>query len=180
MCSSDLTLELATRNRVLTDPGDGWWELAVATRLPVVGQEELELAHSIDDAVDVRRALALRVLVEDTEVDVTAFHVSSKLWWAAPVVQLRSLDRLLRSTDRAGASRPSVIAGDANLWRSWLPAVLPGWRHAVRGRTFPSWRPHSQIDHVLLRGSARALGGAVLDYSPTSDHRAIRADVGFD
>ena len=120
------------------------------------------------------------VVVDGQEVDVTAFHVSSKLWWVAPVVQLRSLDRVLRATDRAGQHRPAVIAGDANLWRSWLPVVLPGWVHGVRGRTFPSWRPHSQIDHVLLRGAARFESGEVLPYSPTSDHRAVRATIRID
>lgn len=174
------TLELAPRNRVLTEPGDGWWELAIATRLPVVAQCELPLARTVDDAVPQRNALSLRVVLDDREIDVTAFHVSSKLWWAAPLVQLRSLDRALRAADRSGAQRPAVIAGDANLWRSWLPFVLPGWRHGVRGRTFPSWRPHSQIDHVLVRGGARVREGHVLDYSPTSDHRAVRATVEFD
>ena len=171
------TLELAPHNRVFSDPGDGWWELAIATRLPVVEQRTVRLARSIDDAVPVRHALSLRVMLDGTEVDVTAFHVSSKLWWAAPLVQLRSLDRALRRADLAGAHRPAVIAGDANLWRSWLPFVLPGWRHGVRGRTFPSWRPPSQIDHGLVRGAAAVQTGHVLAYSPTSDHRAVRATV---
>ncbi len=171
------TLEHGPRKRIITEPGDGWWELAIATRLPVVARTELPLARTLSDAVPTRRAISLRVVVDDTEVDVTAFHVSSKLWWAAPVVQLRSLAAALHATDRDGTNRPAVIAGDANLWRSWLPVVLPGWRHGVRGRTFPSWRPHSQIDHVLVRGSAAFESGHVLDYSPTSDHRAIRATV---
>ena len=55
--------------------------------------------------------------------------------------------------------------------------MLPRWRSTTKGATFPSWRPHSQIDHIVVRGAIEAVGGEVLPFSPTSDHRAISADL---
>jgi endonuclease/exonuclease/phosphatase family metal-dependent hydrolase len=62
---------------------------------------------------------------------------------------------------------------------SWGPPVrlfMRGWRRSVIGRSWPSWRPHSQIDHILVRGAVRPLGGIVFPHSG-SDHRPIRAEL---
>ena len=163
--------------RRLDDPGEGWWELAIATRHPIVADAELPIARSISDAVPQRHARSIRLDVGGREVDVTAFHVSSKLWYAAPWVQLRSLGRLVSDAQVDGRARPALLVGDANLWRTCIPFVLPGWRSTVRGATFPAWRPHSQIDHILIRGEVDAVAGEVLPYTRTSDHRAISADL---
>jgi endonuclease/exonuclease/phosphatase family metal-dependent hydrolase len=163
--------------RRLDDPGEGWWELAIATRHPIVADTELPLARTIADAVPRRHARSIRVSVDGREVDVTAFHVSSKLWFAAPAVQLRSLARLVGDAGVDGRDRPALLVGDANLWRTCLPIVLPAWRSTTRGATFPSWRPHSQIDHILVRGAIDAVGGEVFPDTQTSDHRAIAADL---
>ncbi len=44
------------------------------------------------------------------------------------------------------------------------------------GRTWPAWRPHSQIDHILVRGALRPVDGRVLPDSG-SDHRPVRAEL---
>ncbi|HEY3832686.1 MAG TPA: endonuclease/exonuclease/phosphatase family protein [Acidimicrobiia bacterium] len=176
--TSFTTLRIVGHNRrQLDDPGQGWWELAIATRHPIVADAELPLARSISDAVPQRHARSIRIDMGGREVDITAFHVSSKLWYAAPWVQLRSLGQLVADARVDGRDRPALLMGDANLWRTMIPFVLPGWRSTVRGATFPSWRPHSQIDHVLVRGEVDAVAGEVLPYSRTSDHRAISADL---
>jgi endonuclease/exonuclease/phosphatase family metal-dependent hydrolase len=50
----------------------------------------------------------------------------------------------------------------------------------VRGRTWPSRRPHSQIDHILVRKDS---GVVVLDSAVLpavgSDHRPVRATLQF-
>jgi endonuclease/exonuclease/phosphatase family metal-dependent hydrolase len=51
---------------------------------------------------------------------------------------------------------------------------MQGWDRPVRGRTYPSHRPHSQIDHVLVRGGIESIEGEVLAATP-SDHRPVRA-----
>ena len=51
--------------------------------------------------------------------------------------------------------------------------MMPGWDRPVRGRTYPAPRPHSQIDHVLVRGGIEAVHAEVLPATP-SDHHPIR------
>ncbi len=68
-----------------------------------------------------------------------------------------------------------MLAGDCNLWGPPVMAVLgDGWRRAVTGRTWPARRPHSQIDHVLVRpGDVRVVDAAV-GGDVGSDHRPLR------
>jgi endonuclease/exonuclease/phosphatase family metal-dependent hydrolase len=49
----------------------------------------------------------------------------------------------------------------------------------VRGRTWPASRPHSQIDHILVRRSVRAVESEVLP-PQGSDHRGVRAVLRID
>ncbi len=42
--------------------------------------------------------------------------------------------------------------------------------------TFPSWRPHKGIDHILVSPSLRAEKVRVLDF-PFSDHLPVAAEV---
>jgi endonuclease/exonuclease/phosphatase (EEP) superfamily protein YafD len=51
---------------------------------------------------------------------------------------------------------------------------LPEWHRTVKGRTWPTWNPHSQIDHILVRGSLQHVAGEVLP-DAGSDHRPVRA-----
>jgi endonuclease/exonuclease/phosphatase family metal-dependent hydrolase len=70
---------------------------------------------------------------------------------------------------------PTVIVGDLNMPRPATVAA-PGYRAAVRGRTFPAERPLIQLDHMLLRGPVIATGGEVA--GPLgSDHLPIRAQL---
>jgi endonuclease/exonuclease/phosphatase family metal-dependent hydrolase len=170
-------LDLRPRRRVVTDEGQGWWVLAIASRRPIVASRELPLVQTIGDAVPQRHAVALTLDVDGREVDVVGFHVSSKLWWLAPWVHLWSLRSQLARAGIDGSARPALVLGDANLWRSWMPTVLPGWRPLVRGATFPSWRPHSQIDQILARGAVEPVEAGVVPYTATSDHRAVFARV---
>lgn len=152
-------------------PGEGWWELAVLSRLPLSGRRELPIGRVHKDPVGPRRALAVTVDVAGTPLELVAVHTSSKLWYGAPVIHLWNLRRHVPST---GA--PAVVVGDCNLWGPGVVALLPGWRRAVRGRTFTAHVRHSQIDHVLVSRAVEPLGGDVLP-ATLSDHRPIRARV---
>jgi endonuclease/exonuclease/phosphatase (EEP) superfamily protein YafD len=171
-----ITLQIAARRRQIKQPGEGWWELAIASRHPIVERRDLPLAHTLDDNVPTRHAIAVVIDVDGVEVDLVAFHVSSKLWFAAPMVQLTSLRRAVHAAGIDGAKRPALLVGDANLWRSWMGLLLPGWTPLLRGRTFPAWRPHSQIDQILGRG-VTPIDGRVLPDTCTSDHRPVIARV---
>lgn len=149
----------------------GSWGLAVLARVPVLRSTTVELGRMPGDR---GRRGVLIVVVEraGTEVVVAGTHMSH-LSSGSPV-QFRALRWAL---DEHVGTRPGVLAGDLNLWGPPTVALLPGWRRAVKGRTWPAWRPHSQPDHVLVRG-VDVLEGTVLAHAG-SDHRPIRARLGI-
>jgi endonuclease/exonuclease/phosphatase family metal-dependent hydrolase len=150
-------------------PGEGHVEVAICTRLPILASRELPIGHIRRDQFGARAALMCTIDVEGTEIDVVAVHVSSKLWKLAPARQIRALRPQL-----PGRDRNAVVAGDFNLWGPPVAAMFKGWERAVLGRTYPAHRPHSQIDHILVRDNIAILSGEVLAPTP-SDHRPIRA-----
>jgi endonuclease/exonuclease/phosphatase family metal-dependent hydrolase len=164
------------------DPGDGrmapWtgtWDLAVLTREPPARVEVVDLGRLRHDVAR-RVALAVDVVAggrADRPVTVVGLHMSHLS--AGSPVQYRRLARLLPPphTD-------TVVAGDMNLWGPPLSAMLPGYRRVVRGRTWPSWRPVVQSDHILATPRLRAATqGEVLDISD-SDHLPVRARFRLD
>jgi endonuclease/exonuclease/phosphatase family metal-dependent hydrolase len=82
----------------------------------------------------------------------------------------------LRRQLRTSARPDAVLAGDMNTWGPLVKRFMPGWRRAVVGPTWPTWRPHSQIDHILVRGALRPVAGVVFPHSG-SDHRPVRAEL---
>lgn len=163
------TLDISGLRPVRASPGEGHWELAICSRLPISARWTLPIGRIKNDPAGARSALACTVDVSGTLVDIVGVHVSSKLWRFAPPRQLRRLQPQLPPR-----GRPAVVAGDCNLWGPAVVTVLPRWRRAVRGRTYPAPRPHSQIDHVLVRDRVTAVSGEVLAATP-SDHRPVRA-----
>ena len=156
-------------------PGDvrpaGMWELAICSRLPMDAGRELSLGRVFRDPAGVRNAIGCTVRLGDTEIDVVGVHASSKLWYAGPVQHVRALTPHLPAPHR-----PALIAGDFNFWGPGVVRLLPGWRRAVLGRTYPAQRPHSQIDHILVNDRIEILSGEVLP-ACGSDHRPVRAKL---
>ncbi len=163
------TLDISHRRARHAVPGDGLWELAVCSRFPVRARRELPIGRIPGDPAGPRSALVLTLDIDGIEVDLVAVHVSSRLWALAPVRHLRALRPQLPANGRR-----AIVAGDCNLWGPPVEALLPGWRRAIRGRTYPAHRPHSQIDHVLVRDDVSVRWGEVLAETP-SDHRPVRA-----
>jgi endonuclease/exonuclease/phosphatase family metal-dependent hydrolase len=149
-------------------PRTGAWELAVCSRFPVLDRRLIPMGIVPSDPPGLRHALALTVAIDGVPVEMIGLHVSSRVWRLAPVRHLRTLRRGMVE------GRPQILAGDFNFWGPPIDTLLPGWSRPVRGRTYPSRRPHSQIDHVLVRGGIELLAGEVLAAAP-SDHRPIRA-----
>jgi endonuclease/exonuclease/phosphatase family metal-dependent hydrolase len=152
----------------LSSPGDAWWSLAVASRLPVLGRRDLPLPRTIADPAHPRVAIQLTLDVGGVAVEAVGLHVSSRLWWAAPFIHLSALRPQL-----PGPERPAFVAGDFNLWGPSVERMFPGWRRTVRGATYPSHRPHSQIDHVLVNDRLECVEAEVVD-DRQSDHRPVR------
>jgi endonuclease/exonuclease/phosphatase family metal-dependent hydrolase len=144
--------------------------LAVLTRLPARGRVELPARPVLLDPAPTRLALHLVLELEGTPVDLVGVHLTSRLPHGPPL-QLR---RLAAQLGALGRERPAIVAGDMNFWGPPVVALMPGWRRAVRGRTWPAHRPHSQIDHVLVRGDVEVVEATV--FGPVgSDHRPVRA-----
>ena len=78
----------------------------------------------------------------------------------------------------SAASTADVVMGDLNMWSPPIHRALDGHRAAVVGRTWPSWRPHSQIDHIMVAERVDVSEAAVLP-DMGSDHRAVRAVLEF-
>jgi endonuclease/exonuclease/phosphatase family metal-dependent hydrolase len=149
-------------------PHVGAWELAVCSRFPVLERRLIPIGTVTNDPPGARSALALRVEIDGAAVEMIGLHSSSKVWRLAPMQHLLTLRRGIPS------GGPQILAGDFNFWGPPVAATMRGWQRPVRGRTYPARYPHSQIDHVLVRGGIEALGGEVLAETP-SDHRPIRA-----
>ncbi|HTL84515.1 MAG TPA: endonuclease/exonuclease/phosphatase family protein [Acidimicrobiia bacterium] len=150
-------------------PGEGVWELALCSRLPILARWTIPIGSIRHDPASPRFALACTIDVNGSEVDIVGVHVSSRLWTFAPLRHLNALRPQLPPPDRL-----AVLAGDCNFWGPGVVSVLPGWRRAFRGRTFPAVHPHSHIDHVLVRDNVSVVWGEVLGETP-SDHRPVRA-----
>jgi endonuclease/exonuclease/phosphatase family metal-dependent hydrolase len=149
----------------------GTWGIAVLVRpeLPIEATRLVPMSTLRADRVR-RAALVVDVVVEGHPISVAGTHMShlhmgSHRNWA-------ELRRQLRTEARPDA----VLAGDMNTWGPLVHLFMPGWKRAVIGRTWPSWKPHSQIDHIMVRGALRAESGVVLP-DAGSDHRPVRAEL---
>jgi endonuclease/exonuclease/phosphatase family metal-dependent hydrolase len=150
----------------------GRWGLAVLVRpdFPIRGSRVHPMSVLGGDVVH-RAAVVVDIEVEGHPVSVAGTHMShlhygSHRNWAE-----------LRDFLRTGAHDDAVLLGDMNTWGPLVVTLfMPGWRRAVVGRTWPAWRPHSQIDHILVRGALQPVRGEVLP-DGGSDHRPVRAEL---
>ncbi|MEI8126457.1 MAG: endonuclease/exonuclease/phosphatase family protein [Actinomycetota bacterium] len=149
----------------------GEWGVGLFTKHDIVSVRTVDLPQLTDDRT-ARQAIIARLHSQAGEYYAVAIHGAHLSHGS--LGQYRILRRIL---DDLGSEIPIVLAGDFNCWRPLLRLVLPGWRSSVRRRTWPAWRPHSQIDHILLRGSWRVEAGASI--KGPSDHRALIVDANF-
>jgi endonuclease/exonuclease/phosphatase family metal-dependent hydrolase len=94
-----------------------------------------------------RAALRAVVRCEGRDVAVTTAHLSYMPW--------RGARQLRVAAAFAGALRgPAVLLGDLNLpfWSVRGAVTGSRWRVTPAACTFPSWQPHLQLDHLLVRG----------------------------
>jgi endonuclease/exonuclease/phosphatase family metal-dependent hydrolase len=152
--------------------GLGTVGLAILSRIPAEAKGRLPVGMVVNDHTPERGGLHVVLDVDGTKVDLIGVHLTSRLPYGPPI-QLRRLAPQLPPS-----GRPAVLAGDCNFWGPGVTSFLPGWTRTVRGRTWPSSRPHSQIDHILVRRDAgiRVLDSAVLP-AVGSDHRPVRATL---
>jgi len=146
----------------------GSWGVAILTRLPVATSSEMRFVRRHRDPAW-RAALVTTLAHASGPVTVVGTHLCH-LSQGSPL-QFRELRSLLGSLDGA-----VVVAGDMNLWGPPVSAMLPGFRRAALGRSWPAWRPHSQPDHILVNQKVTVHAGAVIPLRG-SDHLPIRATL---
>jgi endonuclease/exonuclease/phosphatase family metal-dependent hydrolase len=152
--------------------GDADWTVAVLSRLPVLDAGIVALTPQLRRDPGRRAVVRAVVDVDGSPFTVVGTHlplIKDPVWRLAPA---------LRSTLPA-ADEPGALVGDMNMW-GWCADRLagPGWRRAVRGRTYPSHRPHSQTDHVLVNTAVTVTSAGVIP-QVMSDHRPVRARLRF-
>lgn len=168
---SERPLAARTRDtRRYQEAEPGHWSVAVLSRLPARLRCIIDLGRLDQDPA---RRLAVAVEVEAGGIPITLIGTHmSHISYGAPVQFLR-LNRAIRRVAPSGAA---ILAGDMNLWGPPVAAFFPGWRRALRRKTWPAWRPHSQVDHILLRGPLTVQGGQVFP-SMGSDHLPLRVHL---
>jgi len=155
----------------LRHDGAGESGIAVLSRLPARRVGPLVVGPTLGDPAPRRTALDVEVDLGHRHLRVIAVHLTSRLPHGPPL-QLRRLGPQLPA-----AGTPAVVIGDCNLWGPGVVAMLPGWRRAIRGRTWPARAPHSQIDHVLVRpDDVEVVHARVLD-DVGSDHRPVEVEL---
>lgn len=160
------------RSKRYIDAEPGYWGVAVLSRLPAGHQRVIDLGRLKRDRAR-RFAVVVEIEVGGIPLTVIGTHMSH-ISYGSPI-QFRRLGRALRQTAQSG---PCVLAGDMNLWGPLLIALMPRWRRALRRKTWPAWRPHSQVDHILIRGplaveSGQAFGPMGSDHLPLQVRLAI-------
>jgi len=163
--SEDLAGLLVRRKGMAARTGS--WGIALLSRIPVARAEAIELGQLPLDRSMRRAALLAEVRVDSSLVTVVGTHLAH-FTHGSPIL----LERLRRRLPVP--SGPAVLAGDMNFWGPPLSLALPGWRRAVRARTYPSWRAHSQVDHILVTRSVEVISGGVHKVGK-SDHWPLRA-----
>ncbi len=147
----------------------GEWGLGLLTRLPIEEIQVVPLGRLAREKV--RRAIIVAKLRDhDRPFYVIAVHGAHLSHGSHR--QYRRISEFVLTLDE---SIPILLGGDFNCWRPLLRLLLPGWRSSVRARTWPARFPHSQIDHLLVRGPWTLRGGSASDGG--SDHRALVSDV---
>jgi endonuclease/exonuclease/phosphatase family metal-dependent hydrolase len=164
--------ERVVRSQRFSQARPGRWGVALLSRLPVEDTAVIELGRLSRDRA--RRAALVATVDAGTAVAVVGTHMSHLTYGAAG--QFVRLARAIATEVRA---RPAILAGDMNLWGPPVSLFFPGWRRAAVAKTWPSWRPHSQVDHVLVRGPFRVLEAQALA-SVGSDHLPIRVTLSLE
>lgn len=141
---------------------------ALLSRLPLRDVRTVDLGRMPGDRCR-RGALVAELEVAGATLLVAGTHMSHIRHFSP--VQFRRLHRALPPRSVAAA-----LLGDMNMWGPPLELLLPGFTRAVRGRTWPAWRPLVQSDHVLVTPPVTVRHGERRRVGDT-DHLAVRVTL---
>ena len=142
----------------------GHWGVALLSRVAVEDASVIHLKPLRRDPAR-RAVVSCSTILGGRPVRIFGTHMSHITHGSR--AQYRQLGGLLPHPDTA-----AVLAGDMNMWGPPVNSFFPAWRRAVTGRTWPTRRPHSQLDHVLITPPLSVVEARVADRSG-SDHRPV-------
>lgn len=145
--------------------------LALLSRIPVSGCDVIPLKKLRRDGAH-RMVIGCTVELAGGELRIFGTHMSHITHGSH--AQFRLLSDLLPPP-----TVPAVLTGDMNLWGPPVNSYLRGWRRAVTARTWPAYRPHSQLDHVLVTSGVSVLDTRVGPFAG-SDHLPVAVRLGLD
>jgi endonuclease/exonuclease/phosphatase family metal-dependent hydrolase len=145
------------------------WGLSLLTRLPIEDINVVSLGRLPREKVE--RAFIVARL-NDNGRSFYALAIHGAHLSHGSYLQYRRINEFLTTLD---PSLPVLAGGDFNCWGPLLRRLFPGWTSLASGRTWPTPRPHSQIDHILGRGPWHSSKSFTRDGG--SDHLALVADI---
>jgi hypothetical protein len=156
----------STRREPSISVTSGLWATSLLSRLPVLRSESVDLPMLRGDPASRKAIVATLDTGGGIPLTVIGVHLGH-LTQGSPR-QMRALRRLV-----ATLPGPTLIVGDLNCWGPPLRVMLRGLHVSVKGATWPAWRPHSRIDHILVSDPSLVASSAVLP-DAGSDHLPIR------
>jgi endonuclease/exonuclease/phosphatase family metal-dependent hydrolase len=145
--------------------------LGYLSRFPPRQVTELRLPSLVPG----RRALRIAFGPEAGGLEIMIAHLS-----LTARARHRQLDFIC---EHLPSNRPTVLLGDLNcepdelLRHSGLRDIgLSGYQNSLP--TYPSWRPHRRIDHVLVSPQVRVFRTEILPRT-TSDHLPLAVEIGI-
>ena len=145
----------------------GMWATSLISRFPILDHELMSLPMLRGDLA--RRTAIVAKIDVGPGAPITLIGVHLGHLTHGSTRQIRLLRQRIAAT-----SGPIILAGDLNCWGPPLRLLLRGVHDTVHGATWPAWRPHSRIDHILTNEVSRVVSSTVL--GPTgSDHLPISA-----
>jgi len=147
----------------------GSWATSLLSRLPILHSHLVELPVLRGDPARRKAIVATLDTGSGTALTVIGVHLGHLT--QGSLRQMRALQRHV-----ATLTGPTLLVGDLNCWGPPLRVMLPGLHDSVRGPTWPAWRPHSRIDHILVNDRSLIASSEVLP-DAGSDHLPIRCVV---
>ncbi len=150
-------------------------EVSIVTPHPIKEVRHFRFTNHKKDSSNNRNCVAALIDIPNHgKIWVLGVHFSANIL-QGPLSNLKDLRVFITQLEET--KHPVIVAGDFNLWGWWIKALLgKPYRRAVKGRTWPSWKPHSQIDHILIPKEI-ILHNSFVANKGHSDHRAIYAEM---
>lgn len=182
----------AREQRVLTaddsDNQNGYYGIAIASKIPVTKWHRLELGRAWIGMplVVANEAGKPRFLYVKDEPRVAIAAVLENGWTVinthlsfVPFVNIYQLLKISRWAKKLEVeySTKIILLGDFNLvWG--IPSKLTKWKRATQRLSYPSWKPAISFDYILARKeSLSAMHEIELPDQIISDHRPITVEI---